>query len=291
MIQVRSLAAVALLACLLIAPAGAQDSRSDKLILTGGLSQIEGAAGGGLVPWALIGGYGTEDQWGASAFYTHANSADYGLNVGGVLVGINDRVELSLARQEFDTADVGAALGLGRGFAFQQTIFGIKVKLLGDAVLEQDSWMPQLALGVQHKRNDSGAVLRTLGARSDTGTDVYLSATKLYLAPSVLLNATLRLTKANQLGLLGFGGDRRNAYQPQFEASAALLLQRNLAVGIEYRSKPDNLRFAREQDWFDGFITWAPSKNLALTLAYVRLGDVASIDDQRATYLSTQVGF
>ena len=31
---------------------------SNKLLLTGGVSQIEGAAGGGLTPWAVIGGYG-----------------------------------------------------------------------------------------------------------------------------------------------------------------------------------------------------------------------------------------
>lgn len=34
-----------------------------RLLLTGGVSTIEGAGGGGLVPWALIGGYGTRDGW------------------------------------------------------------------------------------------------------------------------------------------------------------------------------------------------------------------------------------
>ncbi|TAN00662.1 MAG: DUF3034 family protein, partial [Rhodanobacteraceae bacterium] len=41
----------------------AQDSGSDltggKLLLTGGVTSISGAAGGGLTPWAVIGGYGT----------------------------------------------------------------------------------------------------------------------------------------------------------------------------------------------------------------------------------------
>ena len=36
----------------------------DRLIATSGVSQIEGAAGGGLVPWAVIAGYGTRDQFG-----------------------------------------------------------------------------------------------------------------------------------------------------------------------------------------------------------------------------------
>lgn len=33
-----------------------------KLLLTGGVTQIEGAGGGRLTPWALIGGYGSDGQ-------------------------------------------------------------------------------------------------------------------------------------------------------------------------------------------------------------------------------------
>ena len=71
---------------------------SGKLLLTGGVSQIEGAAGGGLTPWAVIGGYGTQDQIGANAFYTRVNVQDYHLDDAGVLVGIDNRVELSVAQ-------------------------------------------------------------------------------------------------------------------------------------------------------------------------------------------------
>ena len=39
-----------------------------KLLLTAGVTQIEGAAGGGLTPWAVIGGYGENNQFGANAF-------------------------------------------------------------------------------------------------------------------------------------------------------------------------------------------------------------------------------
>jgi Protein of unknown function (DUF3034) len=283
--------AVVLALLLLCVGAQAQGSRSDKLLLTGGLSQLEGAAGGGLTPWAVIGGYGTKDQIGASAAYTLVNSDDFRLEHIGILVGVRDRVELSLARQHLDTQDSGALLGLGRGFRFQQDIFGLKVRLAGDAVLEQDSWLPQLAFGVQHKRNDQRDTLKALGASSASGTDFYLSATKLYLDTSMLLSATVRLTRANQLGLLGFGGAGNTHYRPQLEGSIAWLLRRDLAIGAEYRSKPDNLDFARENDWFDAFITWAPNKNLALTLAWADLGDIATIRNQRGAYLSVQLGF
>jgi hypothetical protein len=264
---------------------------SGKLLLTGGVTQVEGAAGGGLTPWAVIGGYGTRDQIGANAYYTRINLSDYNLKSYGALVGIHDRVELSVSRQAFDTQAVGSALGLGYGFTIHQDTYGVKVKVAGDAVLEQDSWMPQIAVGVQYKHNDKGGLLAAIGAKSDSGTDVYVSATKLYLAQSLLLNATVRMTKANQFGILGFGGDRHDRYRPQFEGSAAYLLSRNLAVGAEYRSKPDNLNIAHENNAWDAFIAWAPAKHVSLTLAYVDLGNIVIRDNQRGWYGSLQVGF
>lgn len=269
-------------------------AESGKLLLTGGVTQLEGSAGGGLTPWAVIGGYGTRDQIGANAFYTDVHTRDYGFRANGVLVGLYDRVELSYARQTFDTRSVGSRLGLGRGFEFHQDVFGIKVRLAGDAVLEQDSWLPQIAVGVQHKRNDREMIVRAVGAKDDSGTDFYLSATKLFLAQSLLVNATLRETKANQLGILGFGGDKRDRYSTQFEGSIAYLLRRDLAVGAEYRSKPDNLGIAKEQDWYDVFVAWAPIKNAAVTVAYADLGrivDVAAPRRQRGVYASLQIGF
>ncbi len=264
---------------------------SGKLLLTGGVSQVEGAAGGGLTPWAIIGGQGTRDQIGASAYYTRVELDDYRLDSAGVLIGFHDRLELSLSRQRFDTRDVGAALGLGRGFTIGQDVFGMKLRLFGDAVLDQDRWWPQVAIGLQGKRNDQPGLLAAIGARRDRDTDFYVSATKLYLDRSLLLSGTVRFTRANQFGLLGFGGDRRDGYRPQFEGSAALLLNRHLAVGVEYRGKPDNLGIAREDNAFDAFIAWAPSSHLSLTLAYVDLGNIVIADDQRGLYASLQVGF
>lgn len=289
---------VCALAAGLLAAGAAQAAERDedwleggKLLLTGGVSQVEGAAGGGLTPWAVIGGYGTRDEIGGSAFYTRVDVDDYGLDSYGALVGLYDRVELSVSRQKFDTRAVGGALGLGNGFTFTQDTLGIKVKVAGDAVLEQDRWLPQIAVGAQYKRNDQAGVLAFVGARDDSGVDYYVSATKLLLAQGLLLNGTVRFTKANQFGILGFGGDRNDDYEPQFEASAAYLLNRKLAIGAEYRSKPDNLGIAQEDDAWDVFVAWAPSKHVSLTVAYVDLGNIVIRDGQRGVYASLQVGF
>ncbi|MFH1599735.1 MAG: DUF3034 family protein [Pseudomonadota bacterium] len=288
--------ALALALCLPLGLAHAQpgDDEADlsgKLLLTGGVSQVEGSAGGGLTPWAVIGGYGTRDQIGANAYFTRVDVDDYSLDSYGVLVGLYDRVELSFSRQAFDTQAIGGALGLGNGFTFTQDTIGVKVKVAGDAVLEQDSWLPQISVGAQYKKNDQPGVLAFVGARDDSGVDYYVSATKLYLDKSLLLNTTLRLTKANQFGILGFGGDLNDDYEAQLEGSFAYLLSRNLAVGGEYRMKPDNLGIAEENDAWDVFVAWAPVKNVSLTLAYVDLGNIVIADNQRGVYASLQVGF
>lgn len=262
-----------------------------KLLLTGGVSQIEGAAGGGLTPWAVIGGYGTREQFGVNVHTTFVRTQDYSLGAYGVTVGLADRVELSLSRQRFDTRDAGTTLGLGRGYAFNQNIAGAKLRVLGDAVLDADTWVPQVAIGAQYKHNEQGAILDAIGARGDSGVDYYVSATKLLLAQSILLNGTVRMTRANQFGLLGFGGDLNHRHQPQLEGSAAYLLSRRVAVGVEYRQKPNNLGFAREQNAYDAFIAWAPSKHVSLTLAWLSLGDIATIKNQSGVYLSAQAGF
>ncbi|MFM0755015.1 DUF3034 family protein [Paraburkholderia strydomiana] len=264
---------------------------SGKLLLTGGVSEIEGAAGGGLTPWAVIGGYGTASQLGANAHGTYVHTQDFALTTYGAAVGVANRVEFSVARQEFNTRDAGAQLGLGSGFKFNLDTIGVKVRLFGDAVLDQDTWVPQVSAGIQYKHNEQGDVVRAVGASSSSGTDFYLSATKLLLSQSLLLNSTLRFTKANQFGLLGFGGDKSNRYHAEFEASVAYLLSRYVAVGAEYRTKPDNLGFAREQNAYDAFIAWAPTKHVSLTLAYLALGDIATIRNQRGAYASLQVGF
>ncbi len=284
-----------------------------KLLLTGGVSTIAGSAGGGLTPWAVIGSNATEGEVGFSGYATRAATQDYGLNGYGVAVGLHDRVELSLARQDFDASPAIALNGIAPfgvtpGQHIQMDIVGIKVKVAGDAVLNADSWMPQIAVGLEHKRvrpGSIGSVLDFLGTKT-SGTDVYVSATKLLLAQSLLVNGTLRSTNANQNGLLGFGaaapGKNRRSLQPEF--SVAYLINKNLAVGAEVRFKPNNLQALgaaaglgaalREDDWKDIFIAWAPSKNLSLTLAYVDLGRIVpGITNHRQTgyYLSAQVAF
>lgn len=267
-----------------------------KLTATAGVSQVEGAGGGGLTPWALITGYGSKDSYGANAHYTQISTQDYRLKTYGVAVGFADVIEFSLAKQEF-TGSL-APLNL---LNLKQEIVGVKYRVAGDAVYDQTGWLPQIAIGAQYKRDASigglGALgitnVKQLGAKDDKGIDFYVSATKIYLAQSLLINGTLRMTKANQMGLLGFGGDLENKYQPQLEGSIAYLVNRKLVVGAEYRMKPRNLSVDKEKDYSDLFVAYFPTKNFSVTAAYAQLGDITVFNPktQRGWYLSLQAGF
>lgn len=262
-----------------------------KLLETSGVSQLEGAGGGGLAAWSLITGYESRDEIGANAHYTYVGVPNFSLNSGGVALGLFDRAELSYTRLSFDTGGTGASLGLGRGFTFDEDVIGAKLRLFGEAIYDQDSWLPQVAIGLQYKENDRGSVIKAIGGQSDSGVDIYVAATKLLLNESVLLDATLRATKANQFGILGFGGDQNNAYQPEFEGSAVLLLSRNLVGGVEYRTKPDNLGFSHEDNAYDVFAAYFLNKHVSVTLAFVGLGEIATKRDQNGAYLSVQTGW
>lgn len=249
-----------------------------KLIATAGLNQLEGAGGGGIVPWATLSGYDTRDEFSVNAFTTRVNVDDYRLHVVGGSISVYDRVELSVARHTFDLTTLGGDIA--------QNVYGAKVRLYGDVVYSD--W-PQLSAGVQHKVLQDAGIAAALGADSDRGTDVYLAATKVHLGAAagynLVWNMTARATNANQLGLLGFGQQQDDDLNLMMEGSLGVLFNRHLAAGVEYRQKPDNLGLG-EEDWWDVFITYIPSKHFNVTLAWAELGSIAGAADQNGLYLS-----
>lgn len=267
-----------------------------KLLLTAGFSSLEGPGGGALTPFSFIAGYGSNKSWGANAFASDVYLRDLQLRSVGGAIGAFDRIEVSFSRQILDVHG-GPLDGLGASVS----VVGAKVRLFGDAVYGQNSWIPQVAVGAQFKRH--GGIedfaltdVRQLGAKEVSGVDYYVSGTKLSLNYSFLANVTLRMTDANQIGLLGFGGDRKDSRSVQFETTLAYLLSRKVAIGGEYRTRPHNLSVDDEAAAWDTFIAWAPSKRFSLVAAYANLGPVLSPvtgedGDQHGGYVSLQVGF
>lgn len=271
----------------LLAVAGAAHAGDGRLLATGGATEVEGSAGGGLVPWAVLAGYGTRDEFGGTVFRTQLQLPDYRLDGYGAAFTMHDRVEFSIARQRFDLGTLGKAIGMP-GAALRQNIVGVKVRLAGDLVYGD---LPQISVGLQYKHDLDFSIPELVGARRASGTDFYVSATKLELAAvggyDLLWNLTLRSSSANQFGLLGFGGDRGDRSWLA-EGSVAMLFDPHWAMGIEYRQKPDHLSFAREDNAADAFVAWFPTKRLAVVGAYVDLGSIAGLRQQRGPYVSLQ---
>jgi len=253
-----------------------------KLLGTSGGQQVEGQAGGGIVPWALLAGYGDSGEWGVSAALSRVNVDDLRLDVSGIAVSYNNRVELSLARQSLDVLPLDLSIS--------QDIFGGKLRLGGDLVYGR---LPALTAGVQWKRNRDNAVPFALGAKDDEGLDVTLSASRLWLGAlagrNVFANATLRRTDANQIGLLGFGNSAGESAEWVAEGSIGIFLNRHWVVGAEYRQQPDLLQAVKANAWRDVFIGWFPNKRVSIIGAYTDLGSVAGLVDQTGFYISLQV--
>lgn len=268
-------AALLLLALALPVQAGS------KIIATGGATSIEGAAGGGIVPWAVINGYASSEQWSVLAFNNNVGVDDFSLHTYGVAASYNNEWELSFTRQQFDLDTLGGDL--------QQDVIGLKYHIAGELLYSQ---LPQLSAGIQYKKHRNFALPSAVGAKDDSDIDYYLAASKVYFAAvagrNLLLNATLRASRANQIGLLGFGSQTDHSYQWLFESSAALLLTPQLAVGVEFRQKPNQLAFADEQHWRDIFAAWFINKNFSLVGGYVDLGRIAGFSEQQGYYLALE---
>jgi hypothetical protein len=283
----------------LIGAAGAQ-ADGYRILATGGVTNLEGSAGGGIVPWAVISGYGTDEQADTTAFYTNVTTPNFTLNDIGLAAGFGNIVEISAANQRFGLGPTGdLALNVGPNYELRQDIVGVKVRLYGDIVYDQDSWLPQLALGAHYYDNTSklgsAYTVEALGAKSNTGEDYYLAATKLWIGGffgrDLLGDITLRATKANQDGLLGFGGDLDNSYKVEPEVSLAVLLSQDVAVGGEYRRMPQELKVATQKDWADAFVAYFPNKNVSLTFGYATLGSIAGVPNQDGLYISATASF
>jgi len=263
----------------------------DRLQWTGAVTDVEGVSGGGIVPWALIGGLETNEQVGATGFATYVSTEDFTLRTAGASADLYDRLEVSFSRQRFDAGAVVPGLTLG------QDIVGAKVRLLGDAVFAPDSFLPQIAFGAEWKRTlDFDEIPRAVGAAHGEDVDLYLAATKLYFAAvagcNVVLDATVRRTRANQFGLLGFGSQSpgEDGYHYMPEVSAGIFLREPLLVGVEYRDKPNILGAFRENSAEDVFLAYSPVKNFSVTAAWADLGTIAGKTTQRGAYISLWMG-
>ncbi len=312
-----------------------------RIIGTGAVTAVNGAAGGGINPWAVISGYGTNQQIGATAFYSHVLLNNYNLDAYGASVGLFNRIEISYARQSFSLGNTGdtldhrilsivsgssvplgtsttsAALGLsgpaffGSNYQLNQDIIGLKVRLFGNIVYDQNWWEPQVSVGVNFHHNEMPKNLADTLHVTRNAASYYLSATKVWLdgifGLTTLADVNIDVTNANQQGLLGFGGVNGMGYKVVPAAAVGVFLNRHVVLGAEYRGMPQNQLIApasgagnfstlanavsKTSAWKDVYVAWFPYKQLSLTAAYVDLGTIATEKNQSGLYLSLTTSF
>ncbi|MGC8702249.1 MAG: DUF3034 family protein [Thiomonas sp.] len=317
---------------------GTAQAQGSRLLATSGVTEVGGSTGGGISPWAVIAGYDTGDEVGGSVTGTYVSVPNYGLTTLGAAVGIHNRFEISVAHENLNV-NVGALSSLGvlgnqaGGLSLisspnpninlgNQTIsmdvLGLKARLFGDMLYTP---YPQVSVGIKYKKNNdfnsnfSGlgpiGIPKFFGAAKDSGTDFYVAATKVFLNGIfhrvTLVNLTLRGTKANAMGLLGFGTNSANgiagalgtksdnSYHAELEGSAAVFLRPDVAVGGELRQQPDNMKYpvnaaataiGSPGTMKDVFIAYFPNKSLSLTAAYADLGPLPFQASNKGIYLS-----
>ncbi len=279
----KKITGVGAVVCMLFA-AGAQAA----------ITNIDGQAGGGLVPWALL-------SSGPTVAMTHLGTQNLGINSLAVNTSFANMVEVSYARNMLGVT--GTALGGNNTDVVDN--FGLKVKLN-----DMSDSMPQFALCLVNKRA-SGNLIDNVVSKAPYGvntssTDVYGAASKIVNigGKNVLLNGVLRATKADQLGLLGFGGGTTagasSGYKIEPEVSAEIFAADNVIFGAEYRKQPNYAVAGTNGVLYQGSaydfnIVYVANKNFTLTAAYVNLGQVApaltNATRQNGMFLQGQVNF
>ena len=258
------------------------------------ITNIDGQAGGGLVPWALL-------SSGPTVAITHLGTSNLDINSVAVNTSFANMVEVSYARNMLNVAS--PALSAANSTTDNVDNLGLKVKLN-----DMSDSMPQFALGLVYK-NASGNLANYLNTNlgiNKSSTDVYAAASKIVNigGKNVLLNGVLRATKADQMGLLGFGGGTtagaKTSYSIVPELSAEIFVADNVILGAEYRAQPSNGvagtdGVLHQNAAYDLNIVYVASKNFTLTAAYANLGQVApgvtNTGKQNGMLLQGQVNF
>ncbi len=234
------------------------------------ITNIDGQAGGGLVPWALL-------SSGPTVAITNLQTQNLGVNSVAVNTSFANRVEISVAHNTLNLT------GLANSNASAVDNYGIKVKLndMGDM-------LPQFAIGAVNKHASGTLVNNTLVPGlgvSASSTDIYVAASKIVnMGKTVLFNVAVRGSTANEFGFLGFKGGNtagaKTGYSVLPEVSAEVFAAENVIFGAEYRAQADNsvagtAGVLHTGSAYDFHIVYVANKNFTLTTAYTNLGVVA----------------
>ena len=254
---------------------------------------IEGYSGGPITPMAYI---CNQAPKGAilgkpTTSYTFLSLGSKRMHVFVITLPFLERFEFGYACNWFALGsfydDVRkAGLDAGRDHV-QLHHFNLRCQILPENSF--DLPLPAVTAGIHFKYNEGikqinrklGGALDGIGYDRHYGVDYTLTASKtlpkIAFGRPVIVTAGLRLSRASQLGLLGFGDECRATV----EGSVIYLPIDRLALAYEFRRKEnpyatlDNL-VDKEDNWHCFSASYVLTNNLTLTGLYGRFGNIAN---------------
>lgn len=261
------------------------------------LHSIEGVGGLPITPSAYLADPGPEgtvlSKPNVSAHTLWVGDKD--LQVVAATWTILRRIELGYAVNRLAVADLnkdvraatGGTMNVGTDHIWLHHL-NARVNIIPENMCEK-MWVPAVTAGVHYKYNnnideinrDLGDALETVGYNDNDGLDFTLTASKTItsLPRPVLFSVGARASRASQFGLMGFGDD----YMVSFEGNVDVLVTDKLAIGAEFRDKPDVMGripdlVAEDDPWWDVHAAYFLSPKSSF---YAVAGDAGGVANHR----------
>jgi hypothetical protein len=184
---------------------------------------------------------------------------------------------------------LGSAVDIGTNHVF---LHHLNARL---NLIRENEWdiacMPALTAGVHYKYNanideinrDLGDALEGIDYADNDGLDFTLTASKTITAlpRPLMFSVGARASRASQFGLMGFSDE----YMVSFEGNVDVLVTDNLAIGGEFRDKPDVMGrvpdlVAKDDPWWDVHAAYFFGPHSSLYAVVGDAGGVANHTDE-----------
>jgi hypothetical protein len=271
--------------------------------ITAPYTTTDGVAGGGLVPHAYLSGV---SHWPnpegnmkivnkprLATWYVSLPEADLNwFSIGGNITMFN-RLELGFAENYINIDEPASIATSEMGLDLDNNLVALSSKLL---LVKEEKWLPEISIGAVYKYTnfDNLEVFEHEGKEmysNNKGIDFFGVASKMFFIPlphmalplPLFMNAGVKSTKAQQLGVVGFGDERDEV----FFGSTSILVPANIIFpfiknglfifGFEYVDDVDvgmnSLGPMKTNRQYDVHIVYDTNKNLAFILSYLNTGN------------------
>lgn len=164
--------------------------------------------------------------------------------------------------------------------------------------------LPAITAGIHFKHNDGikkldarlGGFLRGMGYERHYGVDYTITATKMFpklaFGRPVIVSSGMRISRAAQNGLLGFG----DSTAVTFEGNVLYMPLDWLILGYEIRTKNNpfhstNSLIGREQNWHAFSATWVVNEHITVSGVYGLFGTLTNANADNSLAIQVKYEF